>query len=145
MRQPWARQRSMHGRPVRCTPLHLHRSRHYYSQAALSTRRLRSSARAARSRSTSSSAARSTRTSPACVRTPQPWGVYTHGAAAALPHYTCGQTYFYPAFDAAQPEDATKLAHELSAAIAMPLMLEAITRIRASKGQSLHQQRFVSY
>jgi protein transport protein SEC24 len=74
-----------------------------------------------------------------------PGEVYTHGAAAALPHYTCGQTYFYPAFDAAQPEDAAKLAHELGAAIAMPLMLEAITRIRASKGQSLPPQRSLSH
>jgi hypothetical protein len=74
-----------------------------------------------------------------------PGEVYTDAAAAALPHYTCGQTYFYPAFDAAQPEDAAKLAHELGAAIAMPLMLEAITRIRASKGQSLPPQRSLSH
>ncbi|KAF9018039.1 CPII coat sec24 protein [Hymenopellis radicata] len=31
---------------------------------------------------------------------------------ACLPHYTSGQTYYYPAFNAARSEDALKFAHE---------------------------------
>jgi len=30
-----------------------------------------------------------------------------------LPRYTGGQTFYYPAFDAARTEDALKFAHEL--------------------------------
>jgi hypothetical protein len=53
---------------------------------------------------------------------------------ACLPHYTSGQTYYYPSFNAARSEDAVKFAREFGEVIAMPIMLEAITRVRASRG-----------
>jgi hypothetical protein len=56
------------------------------------------------------------------------------GVPACLPHYTSGQTYFYPAFNAARTEDAVKFAHEFGEVLAMPIMLEAIMRVRASRG-----------
>jgi protein transport protein SEC24 len=56
---------------------------------------------------------------------------------ACLPRYTSGQTYFYPAFNAARPEDAIKLARELGDLLAMPVMLEAVMRVRASRGEVL--------
>jgi hypothetical protein len=55
--------------------------------------------------------------------------------SAYLPHYTSGQTYFYPAFNAARSEDALKFAHEFGEVLAMPIMLEAVMRVRASRGQ----------
>ncbi|KZT23697.1 protein transporter SEC24 [Neolentinus lepideus HHB14362 ss-1] len=65
---------------------------------------------------------------------------------ACLPHYTSGQTYFYPAFNASRTEDAVKFAHEFGEVLAMPIMLEAIMRVRASKGlrmSSFHGNFFV--
>jgi protein transport protein SEC24 len=65
---------------------------------------------------------------------------------AYLPHYTSGQTYFYPAFNAARSEDAVKFAHEFGEVLAMPIMLEAVQRVRASKGlrmASFHGNFFV--
>ncbi|KAH8113877.1 CPII coat sec24 protein [Phellopilus nigrolimitatus] len=65
---------------------------------------------------------------------------------ACLPHYTSGQTYFYPAFNAAKSEDAIKFAHEFGEVIAMPIMLEAVMRVRATKGlrmASFHGNFFV--
>jgi len=53
---------------------------------------------------------------------------------ACLPHYTSGQTYYYPAFNAARPEDALKFAREFGDVLAMPIMLEAVMRVRASRG-----------
>ena len=54
---------------------------------------------------------------------------------ACLPHYTAGQTYFYPAFNATRTEDAVKFAHEFGEVLAMPIMLEAVMRVRASKSE----------
>lgn len=51
-----------------------------------------------------------------------------------LPRYTCGQTFFYPAFSAVRQEDALKFAHEFGWILASPIGLEALTRIRLSKG-----------
>jgi protein transport protein SEC24 len=51
-----------------------------------------------------------------------------------LPRYTAGQTYFYPGFNAARPEDALKFAHELGEILAAPVGLEAVIRVRASRG-----------
>lgn len=65
---------------------------------------------------------------------------------ACLPHYTSGQTYFYPAFNASKSEDAIKFAHEFGEVIAMPIMVEAVMRVRASKGlrmASFHGNFFV--
>ncbi|KAJ7892862.1 protein transporter SEC24 [Mycena olivaceomarginata] len=65
---------------------------------------------------------------------------------ANLPHYTTGQTYYYPAFNAARSEDAIKFAHEFGEVVAMPIMLECITRVRASRGlrlASFHGNFFV--
>ncbi|OBZ67405.1 Protein transport protein SEC24 [Grifola frondosa] len=63
-----------------------------------------------------------------------------------LPHYTSGQTYFYPAFNASRTEDAVKFAHEFGEVLAMPIMLEAVMRVRASKNlrmSSFHGNFFV--
>lgn len=54
--------------------------------------------------------------------------------AGGLPRYTGGQTYFYPSFNAARSEDALKFAHEFGTVIADPICLEAVMRVRASKG-----------
>ncbi|KAE9406669.1 protein transporter SEC24 [Gymnopus androsaceus JB14] len=65
---------------------------------------------------------------------------------SCLPHYTSGQTYYYPAFNAARAEDALKFAHEFGEVLAMPIMLEAIMRVRASRGlrmSSFHGNFFV--
>ncbi|CAK5261800.1 unnamed protein product [Mycena citricolor] len=65
---------------------------------------------------------------------------------ANLPHYTTGNTYYYPAFNAARSEDAIKFAHEFGEVVAMPIMLECITRVRASRGlrmASFHGNFFV--
>ncbi|SCZ98643.1 BZ3500_MvSof-1268-A1-R1_Chr3-1g05521 [Microbotryum saponariae] len=53
---------------------------------------------------------------------------------SGLPRYTGGQTYFYPSFNAARSEDALKFAHEFGTVIADPIALEAVMRVRASKG-----------
>ncbi|KXN89326.1 Protein transport protein SEC24 [Leucoagaricus sp. SymC.cos] len=65
---------------------------------------------------------------------------------ACLPHYTSGQTYYYPAFNAARPEDALKFAREFGEVLSMPIMLEAVMRVRASRGlrmSSFHGNFFV--
>ncbi|KAH8829080.1 CPII coat sec24 protein [Flagelloscypha sp. PMI_526] len=65
---------------------------------------------------------------------------------ACLPHYTSGQTYYYPAFNASRAEDAIKFAHEFGKLLAMPIMLEAVIRVRASRGlrmSSFHGNFFV--
>ncbi|EMD35607.1 CPII coat sec24 protein [Gelatoporia subvermispora B] len=65
---------------------------------------------------------------------------------ACLPHYTAGQTLYYPAFNAARSEDAIKFAHEFGEMLAMPIMLEAVMRVRASKNlrmSSFHGNFFV--
>lgn len=65
---------------------------------------------------------------------------------ACLPHYTSGQTFFYPGFNATRSEDAVKFAHEFGEVLAMPIMLEAVMRVRASKGlrmASFHGNFFV--
>ena len=54
---------------------------------------------------------------------------------ACLPHYTSGQTYYYPAFNAGRTEDAVKFAHEFGEVLATPIMLEAVMRVRASRGK----------
>lgn len=60
--------------------------------------------------------------------------LYTYLLPACLPHYTSGQTYYYPAFNAGRAEDAIKFAHEFGTVLAMPIMLEAVMRVRASRG-----------
>ena len=63
---------------------------------------------------------------------------------ACLPHYTSGQTYYYPAFNAGRTEDAIKFAHEFGAVLATPIMLEAVMRVRASRGKSLNGFFFIN-
>ncbi|KAG0302796.1 COPII subunit [Dissophora globulifera] len=53
---------------------------------------------------------------------------------SCLPRYTGGSTFFYPAFTAAKSEDALKFAHELAEFLSQRIALEALMRIRASKG-----------
>lgn len=61
---------------------------------------------------------------------------YTDVASlSCLPRYTGGQTYFYPSFNAGRSEDAIKFAHELGEVLAQKIGLEAVIRVRASRGQ----------
>ncbi|KAF9896006.1 COPII subunit, partial [Lobosporangium transversale] len=53
---------------------------------------------------------------------------------SCLPRYTGGSTFFYPAFTAAKSEDALKFAHELAEFLSQRIALEAVMRVRASKG-----------
>ncbi|KDQ09348.1 hypothetical protein BOTBODRAFT_179058 [Botryobasidium botryosum FD-172 SS1] len=56
-----------------------------------------------------------------------------------LPHYTAGGTYFYPAFNATRSEDAIKFAHEFGEVLASPIGLEAVIRVRPSRGMRMSQ------
>jgi protein transport protein SEC24 len=58
----------------------------------------------------------------------------TYITPGCLPRYTAGQTYFYPGFNAARPEDALKFAHEFGEVLASPIGMEAVIRVRASRG-----------
>jgi hypothetical protein len=58
-----------------------------------------------------------------------------HRRAGGLPRYTGGQTYYYPSFNAARSEDALKFAHEFGTVISDPICLEAVMRVRASRGE----------
>lgn len=53
---------------------------------------------------------------------------------SACSRYTAGACFFYPAFNAARSEDATKFGTEFSHFLSKPLGLEAVLRVRASKG-----------
>ena len=53
---------------------------------------------------------------------------------SCLPRYTAGQTYLYPGFNASRAEDAIKFATELGKVLAMPIGLEAVIRVRATRG-----------
>lgn len=53
---------------------------------------------------------------------------------ANLPRYTGGQTYFYPAWNAARSEDAIKFAREFSDYLSSEIGLEAVLRVRATTG-----------
>ena len=53
---------------------------------------------------------------------------------ANLPRYTGGQTYFYPAWNAARSEDAIKFAREFSDYLSTEIGLEAVLRVRATTG-----------
>ena len=60
---------------------------------------------------------------------------YTDVASlSCLPRYTAGQTYLYPGFNASRPEDAIKFATEFGKLLAMPIGLEAVIRVRATRG-----------
>ncbi|KAJ7659752.1 CPII coat sec24 protein [Mycena polygramma] len=51
-----------------------------------------------------------------------------------LQHYTSGQAFYYPAFNAVIREDAVKFAVEFGRVLTMPNMLEAEMRARCSPG-----------
>ncbi|TKX21717.1 protein transport protein SEC24 [Elsinoe australis] len=51
-----------------------------------------------------------------------------------LPRYTGGQTYFYPAWNAARTEDAIKFASEFSDYLSAEIGLEAVLRVRTTTG-----------
>ncbi|KAF2227799.1 hypothetical protein BDZ85DRAFT_228490 [Elsinoe ampelina] len=51
-----------------------------------------------------------------------------------LPRYTGGQTYFYPAWNAARTEDAVKFASEFSDYLSAEIGLEAVLRVRTTTG-----------
>jgi protein transport protein SEC24 len=52
----------------------------------------------------------------------------------ALSRFTGGQHYYYASFNGAREEDAAKLSHELAHFLASETGLEAVLRVRASKG-----------
>ncbi|KAG9093067.1 COPII subunit [Ceratobasidium sp. UAMH 11750] len=65
---------------------------------------------------------------------------YTDVASlSCLPHYTSGQTFFYPAFNASRAEDALKFAHEFGEVLGSAIGLEAVMRVRASRGLRMSQ------
>ncbi|KAK4903435.1 COPII subunit [Elasticomyces elasticus] len=51
-----------------------------------------------------------------------------------LPRYTGGQTYFYPAWNAARTEDALKFGQEFSEYLSSEIGLEAVLRVRTTTG-----------
>lgn len=51
-----------------------------------------------------------------------------------LPRYTGGQTYLYPAWNAAREEDAVKFATEFGAHLSSEIGLEAVLRVRTTSG-----------
>ncbi|KAI9193751.1 uncharacterized protein BJ171DRAFT_429315, partial [Polychytrium aggregatum] len=53
---------------------------------------------------------------------------------SGLAKYTGGSTYYYPAFNGARSEDVVKFSKELSHFLGRPIGLEAVMRVRASKG-----------
>jgi protein transport protein SEC24 len=53
---------------------------------------------------------------------------------SCLPRYTAGGTYLYPGFNASRSEDAIKFATEFGKVLAMPVGLEAVIRVRATRG-----------
>ncbi|ORZ09707.1 protein transporter SEC24 [Lobosporangium transversale] len=53
---------------------------------------------------------------------------------SCLPRFTGGSTFFYPAFTAAKSEDGLKFANELAEFLSHRIGLEAVMRVRASKG-----------
>jgi len=68
--------------------------------------------------------------------TPLSLDLATLGTAA---RYTGGKIFYYPGFNAAsRPEDAAKLAGDLSAFMAREVAFEAVIRIRASQGLSVN-------
>ena len=54
--------------------------------------------------------------------------------AAAGPRFTSGSVYYYPGFNGAVQEDAVKFAADFEHFISRPFGLEAVIRVRASKG-----------
>lgn len=60
---------------------------------------------------------------------------YTDVASlACLPRYTGGETFFYPGYNTANAEDASKFSAELGKVLRSPIGLEAILRVRTSRG-----------
>ena len=60
--------------------------------------------------------------------------------------FTGGSLYYYPGFTAARPEDAIKFASEFAHFMTRPLALEAVFRVRATKGlraEAFHGSFFI--
>ncbi|KAF5101015.1 hypothetical protein D0Z00_001015 [Geotrichum galactomycetum] len=53
---------------------------------------------------------------------------------SSLPHFTGGQTYFYPGWNAGIAEDTVKFASEFSKHLSMEISMEAVLKIRSSSG-----------
>ena len=53
---------------------------------------------------------------------------------AGCAKYTGGSLYYYPGFNAALAEDALKFADDLHHLLTRPIGLEAVLRVRATKG-----------
>lgn len=88
-----------------------------------------------------------------CSRTQTTIDMFLFGAQytdvatlCCAPRYTGGTTFFYPGFNAGMTEDAMKFAQELADHLSAPIGLEAVMRVRASKGlrmSSYHGNFFV--
>ena len=122
--------------PYQSEANHLSRNPVYSKQHLPSTKLSPSSARGPRSLWTCSCSARVIRMLPVLVSVEDSLELELSliDCSACLPHYTSGQTYYYPAFNAGRTEDAMKFAHEFGEVLAMPIMLEAVIRVRASRG-----------
>ncbi|OUM62377.1 hypothetical protein PIROE2DRAFT_54426 [Piromyces sp. E2] len=65
-------------------------------------------------------------------------GQYTDIATiSTLPRFTGGSIYFYPGFDASRAEDANKFSSELNRFLSKKIGLEAVLRIRSTRGISI--------
>jgi protein transport protein SEC24 len=56
-------------------------------------------------------------------------------STGCLPRYTGGQVYHYPGFNATRTEDVIKFGTEFATVLASPICLEAVIRVRASRGE----------
>jgi len=73
-----------------------------------------------------------------CVNTFIFSGQYTDVATlSVLPRFTGGSIYFYPGFDASRAEDANKFSSELNRFLSKKVGLEAVLRIRSTRGVSV--------
>lgn len=53
---------------------------------------------------------------------------------SSLPHFTGGQTYFYPGWSAGVAEDTLKFASDFSKHLSMEISMEAVLKVRSSSG-----------
>lgn len=53
---------------------------------------------------------------------------------SSLPHFTAGQTYFYPGWNGKNSEDVIKFTNEFKKHLSMEISMEAVLKVRASSG-----------
>jgi protein transport protein SEC24 len=55
----------------------------------------------------------------------------------SISRYTGGNLYFYPGFNSSRVEDVTKFGMDMCRFLSNPLGLEAVLRVRATKGKRI--------